>query len=121
MDNNETMNYSAEDIKATKDLGILCYFNLLLLVPALVNKESPFTRFHVNQGLVLTIFTYIGGIIIAVARNILEHIPFIGYILSSLLGIVPLLFVVLAILGIVNVAQGQAKRLPVIGNIQILK
>lgn len=121
MKNDETMNFSPEDIQSTKGLAILSYLSILLIVPLLVNKDSAFTKFHCNQGLVLAILSILGGIAIGIARAILHNIPLIGWIVSSLLGLIPLLFLALAIIGIINAAQGQAKRLPVIGNIEILK
>ena len=45
-----TGGYSAQDIADNKLLCILCYFGLLLLIPLLVKKDSPFVRFHCNQG-----------------------------------------------------------------------
>ena len=59
---------------------------------------------------------------IGVVIGIFGIIPVIGIIIGGLLGSVGgILALVLSILGIVNVAQGQAKELPIIGKITLLK
>lgn len=106
--------FAQQDVEATKGLAWLSYIGILFLVPMLVNKDSQYTKFHVNQGIVLFIFEIVAGI----ASGILSFIPFIGWMISGLLS---LALLVLAILGIVNSLQGNAKPLPVIGNIVIYK
>lgn len=114
MDNNMTNQFSQEDIQATKGLACLSYLGLLFLIPMLVNKDSPFTKYHVNQGIVLFIMELAFGVV----NFVLSFVPIIGGLISF---VVSVLFMVLSILGIVNAAQGQAKPLPVIGEIQIYK
>lgn len=109
MDNNMTQQFTQEDIEATKGLAWLSYLGIFFLIPMLVNKDSAYTKFHVNQGIVLCIIVFALGIITA--------IPFIGLI-GLLAYPVALVF---AIMGIVNACQGQAKPLPLIGSIQIYK
>ena len=43
------------------------------------------------------------------------------YFISSIIGLCSLVFLVLAVLGIVNAANGRAKELPVIGKFKFLK
>lgn len=113
--NDETQCFNPEDIHDNKGLCIFSYLALLFLIPMLVNgQKSPFTRFHVNQGLVL----FIANIILGIIVKILRFIPIIGALISGLFGIFSL---VLMIIGIVNAAQGTAKRLPIIGNITLYK
>lgn len=112
--NDETYKFDQQDIQANKGLCILSYLWLLFLVPMLVNKNSPFTKFHVNQGIVLFIFF----IIVSFISRIVFWIPLIGWIVGSAIWICQM---ILVIMGIVNAAQGQAKRLPIIGNIEIYR
>ena len=51
-----------EDIERTKGLAWLSYLGFLFLVPLLVYKDSPYDKFHVNQGIVLFITEVIIGI-----------------------------------------------------------
>lgn len=43
------------DAQQNKAMGILAYLSWLVLVPLLAAKNSPFARFHANQGLALAI------------------------------------------------------------------
>lgn len=99
-----------QDAEHNKAMGILAY--ILFFIPILAAKDSPFAMYHANQGLLL--------FLAAVALNIIGSIiPLIGWILIIPLGNLALL--VLAILGIVNAANGKKEPLPLIGNIQLLK
>lgn len=112
--NDETYRFDPNEIRSTTSLCILCYFGPLFLVPMFVNKNSPYTKFHVNQGIVFLLLSAILGVV----SRILSWIPFIGALISSVIGIS---IFVLMIIGIVNAAQGKAKRLPIIGNIDIYR
>lgn len=83
--------------------GILAYIGILWLVGMFVSpeKDDPFVRFHVNQGIIL--------FIAAILVNILTSI-------WGLFGILNVGIFVLFIIGIVNVCQGAMKPLPLIGN-----
>ena len=102
--------FSAQDISENKVICILCYFGLLLLIPLLVKKDSAFARFHSNQGLVLFLFDII--------VSILAVVPVVGWIISVVGSIAGLVF---WIMGLVNVLNGRAKTLPLIGGITLIK
>lgn len=101
-----TSEYTEEDIANNKVFAILAYFGILFLIPLLAAKESKFARFHANQGLILFIVEIIVGI--------LSFIPIVGLLLW-------IATIVLAVLGIVNAANGKAKELPLIGKFKLLK
>ncbi|MDR0349065.1 MAG: hypothetical protein LBH90_06200 [Tannerella sp.] len=112
---NVTPTPNADDIANNKVMAILAYFGILFIVPLLAAKDSPFARFHANQGLVL----FIGYIVVYIFCYIVLMIsPTIGLIANSLLF---LGLFVLAILGIINAAKGEMKELPVIGKFKFLK
>jgi uncharacterized membrane protein len=96
--------YDSQDIEENKVIAALSYLGILVLVPLLVKKESPYCQFHAKQGLVLLIAWVIVGFVAV--------IPILGWIVS-IFG--SLFLFVLFILGIVNALGGQAKELPVIG------
>ncbi len=102
------------DVEQNKVYAILAYLGILVLVPLLAAKESPYAQFHANQGLLL----FLAGIALSFAWFILAFIPFIGWLLSFSAWV---LLLVLAIMGIVNAAQGEMKKLPIIGDIQLIK
>ena len=107
----EDLKRDAED---NKIMGILAYLGILFLVPYLAAKESPFAKFHANQGCVLFIAYLAAGI----AGFILVFIPYIGWLVSYVLY---LGCFVLMILGIINAVKGEMKELPLIGKMTILK
>ena len=109
-----TGEFDKEDIEQNKVMAVLAYIGILFLIPLLAAKDSKYARYHTNQGLVL----FIVDIIVSVAASILRFIPFVGWVLGTVCG---LLCLVLMILGIVNAATGKAKELPVIGKFVLLK
>ncbi len=100
----EKIVYSAEDVEENKVIALLSYLGILVLVPLLAKKESPYAQFHAKQGLVLLI-TWI-------AIGIITVVPIIGWIIGPIASIVLLIF---CIIGIINALGGQAKELPLIG------
>ncbi|MBO4412315.1 MAG: hypothetical protein J5794_09055 [Lachnospiraceae bacterium] len=98
-------------------MGILAYLFLLVLVPIFAAKESKWARFHANQGLVLAIIE--GALYVTMA--VLGWIPVLGWIVNIVCWLANIGCVVLAVLGIVAAAKGQAKDLPIISKFKILK
>lgn len=116
------------DAQANKAMGVLAYLGILFLVPIFSAKDSPFARFHANQGLVLCIFEVGYFIVYMILSAILTALMFtstagftIFGLLITLLGLLALIFPVFAIIGIINAVGGKCKPLPVIGNIKLLK
>ena len=115
-----TGSYDQNDINQNKGISVFAYLSWLLLIPMFAAKDSEFARFHTNQGLVLAIFETAWWIISPIL-SLLFFWSFIGVIITIISWLLNLAFLALAIIGIVNVVQGKAKELPVIGNIRILK
>ena len=103
-----------QDIEKNKVMAVLAYFGILVLVPLLAAKDSKFARFHANQGLVLFIAYILYYIIYAILAKISGWIALIW-------GLVAIVLLVFAIIGIINAAKGEYKELPLIGGIKILK
>lgn len=102
-----------EDAQDHKIHGILAYIGILVVIPIFGAPDSPFARFHANQGLVL----FLSNIILTILVAFLNGIPFIGTIYSvARLGIL-----VLMVMGIISAVKCEKKELPLIGNIHLLK
>ena len=117
----EALEVEPEDAEKNKIFGILAYLWILCLVPIIVAKDSPFAKYHANQGLVLFlgwiavgIFQFIIGIILAMMPG------FLGF-LGAIFGLLYLAPLVLLVLGVINAARGKCVPLPVIGGIKLLK
>ena len=116
-----TNEFDPTDIQNNKTMGILSYIGLLVLVPIFAAKNSKFARFHANQGLVLVIAQAIVTTVLSILAAILAHIPFVGWLFALLIRLVIPVVYIPSIIGIINAAKGQAKELPIIGGIRILK
>lgn len=102
----------SSDIEKNKTMAILSYF--IFFIPLLTDaKDSRFAKFHANQSLILLIFSIVANFISGLLMIVL-----IGFLL---LPIVNTLVFVLWILGIINANNGEMKRLPLIGGIDIIK
>ena len=88
--------------------GLLCYVLgwVTGLIFFLMEKENKFVRFHAMQSIVV-----FGAI--SVVTYILSFIPFIGWIISGLLGV---LAFVLWIILMIKAYQGERYKLPWAGN-----
>ena len=100
----ENINFNKEDIEQNKFISALSYVGILVLIPLLAKKESPYAQFHAKQGLVL--------LVAWIAVGIVTVIPVLGWVVGFIGSII--LFV-LFIIGLVNSLGGQAKELPLIG------
>jgi len=90
-------------------MAVFAYLWILIIIPFLTEaKNEPFVKYHLKQGLALIIFELIGW----VAGWFLIFIPFIGWLIMWLWWIASF---VLAIMGILNVLNGQEKELPIVG------
>ena len=117
-----TAEFDPADIASNKAMAILSYFGLLVLIPLLAAKNSRFARFHANQGLILLIAEVVGTVGRSILSMVLKYIPYIGGMLSGLVSfVISAALLALAVIGIINAAQGKAKELPVIGKLRLLK
>lgn len=112
----DTAEFDKKDIEDNSVMALLAYIWILWLIPLLAAKESKFARYHTNQGLVLFILEMIVGVVL----GSLSWIPTIGIIFTILLSICELLCLILAVIGIINAVQGQAKELPLIGKFKLI-
>ena len=121
--NLEVKEYDREDIEKNKGMAVLSYFSLLVLIPFFrVRKTSKYARFHMNQGIVLTIVEAIYELISYIAVSIIMPISArTGILVETTLDLISIVFLILFIMGIVNAASGKAKELPTFGKIRILK
>lgn len=104
-----------ENLNGTvKVMSALAYLWILFFLPLVVCPDSKFGRYHANQGLVLLLAAVVANVIGAV----LSLIPAVGWILQLILNVAML---VLTILGIVNVCNGETKPLPIIGGLTLIK
>ncbi|MDR1765862.1 MAG: hypothetical protein LBR77_07220 [Lachnospiraceae bacterium] len=108
------------DANDNKAMAIIAY--IIFFIPLLIgaHKESPFVKFHTNQGTVLFIASLGYSIARWILGLVLYRIPYIGSLIMGLLNLASILFFVLCIIGIVNVVNGRCKELPIIGSFKVI-
>ncbi len=101
--------YEPSDIEANKIFAILAYIGPLVFVPIFAARNSKFAKFHANNGLVIFITWLL--------CNILRAIP----VIKHFVWIISVLVAIVDIIGIVQAIKGEAKPMPVISDINIIK
>ena len=98
-----------------KVIGILSYLGLLWIVAYILygSKKTEYNLFHVKQGLALLI-TWVGLWLVSV---IIGFVPIINLIWAVLVMFVYLGLAIVAIIGIINAANGQMKPLILVGKV----
>lgn len=96
-------------IEEARGTAWLAYLWILWLVPMLTLQNNAFAKFHVKQGIMLTL----GWIAVSIAGTI---IPILGWFVIAPVGWAILL--VFAIMGIVKALNGEYWKLPLgVGNL----
>jgi len=92
------------EVEAAKGTAWLSYLGILWLIPLLTMKENAFAKFHVKQGILLTILW--------VASSVLAAIPIIGWIADLVIWVFAF---IMMIMGIINSLNGKYWTMPIIG------
>lgn len=104
------------DVAQNKLVAALAYVGPLVIVPLLAAPNSKFARFHTNQAIVLFLVFFI----VYCGLWVFSLIPFFGCLLIPFHFAAWLAVVSLAVIGVINAANGNANPLPWIGHYRIL-
>ena len=92
---------------------VLSYLGILALIPWLAEKDDPEVQWHAKNGLVFTAFM----IICFFVATVVAVIPFLGWLIVILAYmLLPLAWLIFAIMGIVKATQGQRLVVPVLSD-----
>ncbi len=105
------------DIQNNKVMAVFAYRGILVLIPMLAARESKFARYHARQELALLMVEMMFAVSYCILSLIVLSISWRLYFIVKIMGMAGFLFPVLAVIGIMNVIGGKARRLPLIGNI----
>jgi len=100
-----------KDIEEGKGLAWLSYLGIFILIPLLIQKDNPYTKFHIKQGLILLIISFGWSFI----QFVFMFIPFLRVIIWLLSYFSWIFIFILMIIGIVNSLRGKTEVLPIIG------
>lgn len=95
-----TSEFSADDIEANKQMSMVAYIGILVLIPFLSKPDSAFLKHNINQGIPIAIINILSAII-------LPFIPVVGGILNMVITFGCLGLIVNAI---INISKGKAIR-----------
>lgn len=102
---NGTGNYLEDSKDTNQIMAIVAYITMVGWIIAMAvtgNKRNRFVNFHLNQALVIWLFSFLG------------LVPVIGIFWS-------IFMLILGVLGLVSACEGSMKEVPLLGKIHILK
>ena len=123
MDSKKEKIFSKNNIKdidqnKKKVYSLVSYVYILWLVGLLMDREDEDVKFHVNQGIILSIFVFSFLIILKILSSILFAIaPVLTFITSLLQIVLIILSIIFMTMGIINVIKGEKRPLPFIGEL----
>ena len=117
----KNMECNKRDVGNNRMIAVLAYLGILVVVLFLMEKKTEFVRYHMGQGITLLVLEIVYGIVHQFLTVAVLLISWRLYFIVRILGYAALVFPVLALIGIMNVVNGQEKELPVIGKIRLMK
>lgn len=110
--------FTNKDKEKNRGVSVLAYIPLLFLVPMLTAQDSPYARFHANQGMVLSIC---GFALWVVGRifGFLSLIPVLGTILKVIFLALELMIFAGFVYGLLTCSKGKAMKIPLLGDVII--
>ncbi len=116
-----TNDYTPTEIENGKGMGCLSYLGVLVLIPFFAEKTNRFVRYHARQGLVLFLAEVAFWVVLQIVSALLLGISWRLAFVPVVLSLIGFLFLALSIVGLVNVFQGKAKELPLIGRVKLFR
>lgn len=105
-----TYEFDPADIAQNKLFAMLSYLGILVIIPLFAVKGSPYTDFHVRQGLKLLIIQSVATLL-TVLLSWTVIFAFVG--LAAEVAVI-----ILGLMGVFSVGNNKAKDLPVIRSIK---
>lgn len=88
--------FTPQDIEENKFMAALSYLSILVIIPIVVNKKSPFIEANVKQGIVLLIISVLAALV---------RIPVLWKLVS-------LAVLVVAIMALIDTLRGKFWAIP---------
>ena len=117
----KNMECSKRDAGDNRMIAVLAYLGVLAVALFWVEKKSEFVRYHMGQGLTLLVLEIVYGIVYQFLTVVVLLVSWRLYFIVRILGYMAVVFPVLALIGIMNVVNGQERELPVIGKIRVVR
>lgn len=123
----DTKKFSKNEIENGKIMAILSY--IIPFIPYLIEKDNQFVIYHAKQGMNIFIINLIYSLASSIIntfltlmfKNVFMLVNFNSLFIFLPITLIGICISVFYIIGIVNVCNGQAKEIPIINKIQIIK
>lgn len=124
-DSIHTKEYRSEDVENNKLMAVLSYLGVLVLIPYMKAKDSPFVRFHVQQGCTLFVCQLVYIVLYYVLTQIKVQelyglLSVTPWWIMTPLTLLQFCLIALTCIGIYHVVIGSDKELPLIGKYKII-
>ncbi len=118
---NNVKGFSAEDIEKNKTMAGICY--LIPILPFILMKDSKFIKFHANQILLIILLGIALGLLTILNTALLfsPALRSLGFILNLIFSLLSFVLSIISLINMIAAFQGNAKRIPLIGKITIIK
>ena len=103
----------------------------VIVVPIIIGKDSPFVKFHLNNGIILLVLAFTVTLLSIINHTIFPlrlntttwsyGRVFLYYIFQVLYWLVNIGVLALTVFGIIHAAKGEKKALPIVGGLKIFK
>lgn len=87
---------------------VLAYLGILAIIPLVAEKNDREVQWHAKNGLVILV----GEIALLVVFTILSHIPGVGCLALIMFPLFSLIFLAVAVFGIIKAVNGQRLVIP---------
>lgn len=102
-----------------RGLAALGYLPLLFIIPVKLKRDSMFVQFHARQGGVLFGLWAVLVFVLFIVLLFVDTIDIASTILLSIIFLATLLYIIMALIGIIKVALGERYRMPVVADVAL--
>ncbi len=114
--------FDPRDIARNRVLGGLGYLSILFIIPLIACRNSRYARYCANQGLLVMIVQIAVALVFWVLGWMLGWIPVIGWLVGAAKWLVNAVISLTVIYhAILAISSGDARELPFIGHITLIR
>ena len=101
-------------------MAALGYLFFLFIIPVKLRRDSMFVQFHARQGGVLFGLWFVLALVLVICGATFGGSGTVASIIVEALVVVSVLYVVMAVIGLLKVMLGERYRMPVVADVALL-
>lgn len=119
----DSKKFTKKEIEEGKLMALISYIGILALIPYFADKTNKYVKYHALNGMNLFILELIVSASIGLIYGVFAGINgwFVFSFIKIPFALVELFFVLISIVGIINVCNEEAKELPLIGKLRLIR